>query len=269
MSAPKKLKTLGQIKPTGKKPGIIATGRASAPSKEEIAIAAAALKEARLQEIADFAAAGCIPLKAGICLALDTLPRRRAGGVELPPGTLAERTHRTALLWLATRAGNIGSRKSADADGDGDVLVEPKELFTWLKSYLKGLPDDLDDWLVKSCQGVDAEEEVVPSRQEKGSRETIQGRHLKTARKLLALFVLMHHSKDLVGEKASWGFLPKNRQNAAEPVPGLDPLAVADHKTMKAHIANGIELLLLGNDLAAQYPDVIRLANHEKALRSP
>jgi hypothetical protein len=149
MSTTKRLKQLGTPK---KVPAVghvvVRISKADSKSilKPTAAQKSADLSRALRQEIADFEAAGCIPLLAGVCLAHGAVPLHASSGAKPKLSAAVERTYRTARLKFV---GKTEAERAAQATStDGELLVSPFDLFSWLKfEYGKKLNSEIENWL--------------------------------------------------------------------------------------------------------------------------
>ncbi|MDG0853365.1 hypothetical protein [Roseateles puraquae] len=234
--------------------------------------------------VVDFDAAGCIPLGAGVCLALGLNPEHPSNARGAQKNAQLERAYRVAGLKYcsAEDQGRVQSVDVATA-GTQEVLVKPQQLFAWLKSYLLSLPEVLDDWLndaaatVRKCHELERTEydddgepfliEPLPSRDLAPIDKAAGGHNankLKTAWKTLGALVLHEHAAKLQGTNVDWTFLPDFRGGKVKALPGMNPASIPHITTMKSHVVAAI-VAALGDEshAASQYPGLSALLAQE------
>ncbi|MDI4633159.1 hypothetical protein J7U46_08885 [Pelomonas sp. V22] len=229
------------------------------PSKPVARIGEAALR----QWIVDFHAADCIPLRVGVCLAVGLNPSHpsNARGIA-KDGTLGRTLRVASLRYCSASAPGRVADADATMAGSDDIVVRPRELFSWLRTYLLKVPGPIGDWLddeesaIRAChefarteyddEGIPFLDEPLPLsvRSSKSDEGKQAHRKLQTALKVLGVLVLAEHSEKLKKEKPDWTFLPKNRQGKEKPIPGKDPEKICSGETMKSYIVRSLVVAL-------------------------
>lgn len=239
-------------------------------------------RESLLQWVVDFDAAGCIALKHGVCLALRLDPLAYSGDHGLPPPSSLERAYRTAAFRFASdeTPGRVKGTAPCSAI-EGDILVQPNVLFSWLKTYLLGLPTEIERWLqapeetVRDCRvALDPEidedgrplvldliSEQTDTRKQRTRTQHLQNHEL-TARHILAVTMLAKFGGSLRGLKPDWSFIPEDPKTMEFPIAPKASIVKAD--TMRGHIARSIVDLLTPEQAARDYPGLVKLATNAK-----